>query len=215
MRSKLFSFGDLPVSRVGHLLQGAGVVSVISGLIGGFIWLADLHDRSDGDSLRYGFWHNPFMQFPPFSEPFLEASMSILFWCSAAAGLGGLMLLVPKKWGIPLVTLQARVSIVTNSVIAFFIVGSMFVFSKNQWAEWHLGGTVTALVLRLGSVAIDLLLWGFLSSHAVRDWRPESPARGFEVVLEEADRGMEGALSHSPAAILPQGKGSESAALGE
>lgn len=40
-----------------------GVVAVLSGLVGGAVWFTDLVDRSDGDDLRWGFWHNPFMRF--------------------------------------------------------------------------------------------------------------------------------------------------------
>src|SRR5688500_10387750 len=119
MGSKLVQMGNAPGSHVVLLLRVAGVVSAVSGLIGGYVWLVDLADRGDGDSLRWGFWHNPFMQFPPFDETFLDLSMWVLLACSAVAGLGGLMLLVPQKWGVPLVTWQARVSIATNGVTAF------------------------------------------------------------------------------------------------
>src|SRR5688500_12981556 len=141
MRSNPTRIDDVMVSHALPLLRLAGVVSVISGLIGGYVWLVDLADRSDGDSLRWGFWHNPFMQFPPFNEAFLDVSLWVLFACSAAVGLGGLMLLVPLKWGVVLVTWQARVAVITNSVIAVCIVAMMFAFTKNQWGEWHLGGT--------------------------------------------------------------------------
>jgi hypothetical protein len=173
------------------LLRLAGLVSATSGLIGGCVWLVDLGDRSDGDSLRLGFWHNPFMKFPPFNEAFLDVSMWVLFACSAAVGLGGLMLLVPRKWGVPLVTWQARVSIITNSVIAFFIVAMMFVFAKRQWGEWHLRGTSTALVLRLGSIAVDLMLWRFLSSNAVSEffrWQSHPPECAFGVIIKQSSR---------------------------
>src|SRR5687767_2862549 len=133
MRSNPTRIDDVMVSHALPLLRLAGVVSIASGLIGGYVWLVDLYDRSDGDSLRWGFWHNPFMQFPPFNEAFLDVSMWVLFACSAAVGLGGLMLLVPWRWGVPLVTWQARISIITNSVIAFFIVATMFVLAKHQW----------------------------------------------------------------------------------
>src|SRR5687768_8722877 len=71
------------VSHIVLWLRLAGLVSVVSGLIGGYVWFVDLADRSDGDGIRYGFWHNPFMQFPPFSEPFLDTSMWVLLACSA------------------------------------------------------------------------------------------------------------------------------------
>jgi hypothetical protein len=171
------------------LLRLAGLVSVISGLIGGYVWLTDLEDRSDGDSLRLGFWHNPFMQFPPFNEAFLDVSMWLLLACSAAVGVGGLMLLVPRKWGVPLVTWQARVSVAINSAIAFCIVVTMFVFAKDQHGEWHLGGTSIALTLRLGSIAVDLMLWVFLSSKVVSDyfdWQAHPADRAFDVIMKQA-----------------------------
>src|SRR5688500_12657130 len=127
MPSKLIRIETFFVRHVARLLRLAGLVSIVSGLIGGFFWLVALEDRSDGDSLRWGFFHNPFMQFPPFDETFLDVSLWVLLACSAAAGVGGLMLLAPSKWGVPLVTWQARVSIIINSVIAFFIVAMMFV----------------------------------------------------------------------------------------
>lgn len=60
------------VFRVVLLLRLAGLVSIINGLIGGYVWLVALADRSDGDSLRLGFFHNPFMHFPPFNEAFVR-----------------------------------------------------------------------------------------------------------------------------------------------
>ena len=177
------------MSRVALLLRLAGLASVVSGLIGGYVWLADWLDRADGDSLRWGFFHNPFMQFPPFDETFLDLSIWVLLVCSAAAGLGGLLLLVPQKWGVPLVTWQARGAIIVNSVTAFFIVPMMSIFAKNQWDEWHLGGTSAALVLRLGSIVLDLTLWTFLSSDAVREffrWQAHPPDRAFAVIVKEA-----------------------------
>jgi hypothetical protein len=199
MRSKLNPIENFLVSHVVLVLRLAALVSIASGLVGGYVWLIDLADRDDGDSLRWGFWHNPFMQFPPFDEPFLDVSMWVLFACSAAAGLGGLMLLVPRKWGVPLVTWQARVSIATNAVTAFFIVAMtfvfadelMFLFENDPWDEWHLGGTSVALALRLGSVAVDLMLWTFLSSDAVREFfvrQSHPPQRAFEVILTEPRR---------------------------
>lgn len=176
------------------LLRLAGLVSITSGLIGGFAWLVDLEDRSDGDGLRYGHWHNPFMQFPPFDEAFLDISMWVLLACSAAVGLGGLMLLIPSKWGVPLVTWQARVSIITNGVIAFFIVATMLVFAKRQWGEWHLGGTSEALVLWLGSIAVDLTLWRFLSGNTVSEFfvrQSHPPERAFEVIIKGGGKGSE------------------------
>ena len=191
MRSRLIPIENFLVCHVALSLRVAGLVSITSGLVGGCVWLADLADRSDGDSLRWGFWHNPFMQFPPFNAAFLDVSMWVLLACSAAAGLGGLMLLVPLKWGVPLVTWQARISIITNGVIAFFIVATMFDFSKNEVDEWQLSGTSTALVLRLGSVAIDLMLWIFLRSNVVSEFfagQSHPPERAFEVIITESCR---------------------------
>jgi hypothetical protein len=189
MRREPNSVDTVAVSGLAPLVCLAGVVAVVSGLVGGYVWLVDLADRSDGDSLRWGFWHNPFMQFPPFNEAFLDVSLWVLLACSAAAGLGGLALLVPRRWGVWLVTWQARVSVVVNAVTAFFIAGTMSVFATNPWGEWHLGGAFQALVLRVGAVAVDLALWGFLSGKAVGeffDWRSEVTRRGFEVVTGDS-----------------------------
>ena len=109
--------------------------------------------------------------------------------CSAAAGLGGLMLLAPRKWGVPLVVWQARVSVVTHGVIAFFIVAAMFVFAENQQDQWYLAGSSKALVLRLGSIAVDLTLWAFLGSNAVREFfvrQSHPPGRAFDVIVSDA-----------------------------
>jgi hypothetical protein len=166
------------------LLRLAGLVSISSGLVGGYVWLVDLVDRSDGDSLRHGFWHNPFLQFPTFNEPFLDLSMWVLFACSAAAGLGGLMLLAPSKWGVPLVTWQARVSIVVNGVIALFIVAMML-----TWKGGLPAGTSKALQLRLGSIAVDGVLWTFLTTEGVREffrWQSQPAERAFGVIVPES-----------------------------
>jgi hypothetical protein len=181
MRSKPTPIDNFLVSHVMFLLRLAGLVSIASGLIGGFVWLVALVDRSDGDDLRWGFFHNPFMQFRPFNETFLDISMWVLLACSAAVGLGGLMLLVSRKWGVPLVTWQACVSIMTNSVIAFSIVAMTFGLAKTQLEE-------EALVLRLGSIVVDLMLWTFLSSNAVREFfarQSRRPERAFEVIIKE------------------------------
>lgn len=188
MRSKPTIVERLMVEHTAVVLQLAGLVAVCSGLVGGCVWLVDLADRSDDDSLRWGFWHNPFMQFPPFNEPFLDASMWTLLACSAVAGIGGLNLLTPNRWGARLVIWQARVSVVVNFVIAVLIVAMKFVFAKHQRDEWHLGGTTEALLLRLGSVAIDLSLWTLLNNNAVTDFFVRQslarvPRRGFEVIL--------------------------------
>src|SRR5688500_6452619 len=139
MRSNPTRIDDVMVSHALPLLRLAGVVSVISWLLGGYVWVVDLADSSVGDRLGWGVWHQPFMRAPPVSEAFLDVFLWILLACSAAVGLGGLMLLVPLKWGVPLVTWQARIAVITNGVIAFCIVAMMFVFTKNQWGEWHLG----------------------------------------------------------------------------
>ena len=172
------------VCHVVLLLRLAGAISIASGLVGGFVWLVALADRSDGDDLRWGFFHNPFMQFFPFNEPFLDLSMWVLFACSASAGVGGLMLMFPRRWGVPLVTWQARVSLVTNVVIAFFISATLLGFPK-----YLLDGTLEALLLRLGAVGVDLALWAFLGSRIVRefrDWPSRRGAPGFEVMMRES-----------------------------
>lgn len=174
---------------LGVWLRLAGVISICSGLIGGYVWLGDLEDRADGDSLRWGSWHNPFMQFPPFNEPFLDFSMWVLLACSAAAGLGGILLLIPAKPGARLVSWQARVSIVFNGVIALFIFGAFFYYGRNATEEHFVGdSTYTALALRLGSIAVDLTLWKFLSNNAVREFfirQSQQTQRGFDVITKE------------------------------
>ena len=151
------------VSRVALLLRLSALVSIASGLIGGVVWLVDLLDRSDGDDLRWGFWHNPFMGFTPFSEAYLEISMWVLLGCSAAVGLGGLMLLAQCKWGVPLVVWQAPVSIATNSIIVVVIALMAFGDAKMQW-------TSEALALRLGSIVVNLVLLRILLSSSVREF---------------------------------------------
>ena len=171
------------ISHVVLLLRLAAVVSIGSGLVGGFWWLANLLDIEDGDDMRWGFLHNPFMQFRLFNETFLLISLWVLFACSAAVGLGGLLLLVPLKWGAWLVTWQARVSIIIHSVVAFFIVAMTFGFGMMPWEK-------KALALRLGAIAVDLMLWTFLRSNAVIGFfaarRSQRPERAFEVIMKEA-----------------------------
>lgn len=177
-------------THVALLVRLAAVVCIVSGLVGGGVWLIDLTDREDGDSLRLGFWHNPFMQFPAFHEPFLDLSMTVLFVCSAAVGCGGLLLLVPYRWGVPMVTWSARVSIVINGVIAFFILAMMIMLENRQWGTWHLNRTSQALMLRLGAIAVDLTLWGFLGSEMVSDfWKRQHrhPQLGFEVIVKSPE----------------------------
>ncbi len=76
-------------------------------------------------------------------------------------------------------------------MIAFFIVATMFDYSKNEVDEWQLSGTSTALVLRLGSIVVDLMLWTFLNSNVVREFfagRSHPPERAFEVIMTESCR---------------------------
>jgi len=190
----MIRFEKLLAAHVVLLLRLAACASITSGLIGGFIWFVALADRSDGDDLRWGFSHNPFMQFPPFNEPFLDLTLWILFACSAAAGLGGLMLLPLRKWGVPLVTWEARVSITINTVAAFFVVATMILSARERLPQ-----AFTTLYLRLGSIAVDLVLWTFLSSNVVREFFVRQshppPGRAFEVITKDAlghaDRGSQ------------------------
>ncbi len=152
----------MTVSRFGSSLRLAAIVSVVSGLVGGAIWTLDLMDRSDGDDLRWGFFHNPWMGFTPFNEAFLEASMSVLLACSAAIGLGGILLLARCQWGVALVSLQAPISIATNTVVVLFIALMMLGVVTGDW-------TGEALALRLGSIAVNAALWRFLRSSAVTE----------------------------------------------
>jgi hypothetical protein len=170
------------VSHVVLLLRLAAVVSIASALVGGYWWMANLLDIDDGDDMRWGFLHNPFMQFRLFNETFLLISLWVLFACSAAVGLGGLLLLIPLKWGAWLVTWQARVSIIIHGVVAFFIVAMSFGFGMMPWEK-------KALALRLGAIAVDLMLWTFLRSSPVIEFlaaqRSGRPERGFEVIMKE------------------------------
>ena len=174
------------VDPTAFLLRLAGLVALVSGMVGGYVWLVDLEDRSDGDHLRWGFWHNPFMQFPIRHEAPLEFSMWVLLACSAAAAAGGVMLLIPTKWGVPLVTWQARLSILTNGLIAVYIIVIMNSLTQAPW-ELYSPGTPKALALRLGSIAVDLVLWIFLSSGVVREYfrrQSHTPGRAFEVIVK-------------------------------
>ena len=147
-------------TRVWVLLRLAAVSSIVTGLIGGAVWLIDIEDRGDGDDLRWGWWHNPMMNFTPFHESLLEASMWVLLGCSAAIGLGGLMLLSGSRSGRRLVCWQAPVSIATHiAVVAGFLWASYGV-AEVYW-------TTEALVLRLGSVAVNLALWRLLASRSL------------------------------------------------
>ena len=141
----------------------AALVAITSALVGGAVWSADLLDRSDGDDLRWGVWHNPFMGFDPFCEIYLDISMWVLWGCSAASGLGGLMLLADSKWGVRLVAWQALLSMATNGIVVFFV-------ALMALGVLALGWTGEALALRTGSVLVDLALWRFLKSSAVTDW---------------------------------------------
>jgi hypothetical protein len=182
-------FNKLLFAHTALWLRLAGAVSICSGLIGGWVWLQDLADRSDGDSLRWGHWHNPFMQFPPFNEPFLDLSMWILLGCSAAAGLGGILLLIPLKFGASLVAWQVRLSIITNAVTVFFIIAMLIVDVSNPPGEFYVDGTThRALTLRMGSITVDLLLWMFLSSNVVHEFfvhQSQHVRRGFDVITQE------------------------------
>ncbi len=148
-------------SRVVFLIRLAALVSITSGLIGGYVWFVDIVDRSDGDRLRYGFWHNPFMQFHSFNEPFLDISMWVLLACAATIGLGGLMLLAPIKLGAWLVIWQARVSILINGIIVIFIDLIAIGVIKGYWSG-------LALALRTGSIAVNLTLLKFLNGKSVK-----------------------------------------------
>ncbi|MEM7575848.1 MAG: hypothetical protein AAF328_00105 [Planctomycetota bacterium] len=156
-----------------HLgIRVAGVVAVVSGLIGGWVWGHAIGSREvigGQEIFRWGYGHSPWMQFPPFHEGFLDLSMVLLFWSAAATGLGGLLLLIPWKGAVPLVTWPARVAIVLHVVTAFFVVAVVWlVMPIHQWEQWYADGWTTALGLRAIAVAVDFALWGYLSSAAVR-----------------------------------------------
>lgn len=140
----------------------AALVSIASGLVGGAVWFTDLSDRADGDDLRWGWWHNPFLRFDPFSELYLDISVWVLLGCAAASGLGGLLLLARNPLGRRLVTGQAVVAIATNGVVVVFLV-------LMALGILALGWTREALALRLGSICVNLALWRFLRTSAVPD----------------------------------------------
>jgi len=132
------------------------------------------------------------LQFRLFNETFLLISLWVLFACSAAVGLGGLLLLVPLKWGARLVTWQARVSIIIHSVVAFFIVAMTFGFGMMRWEK-------KTLALRLGAIAVDLMLWTFLSGKAVTGFfaqRSYRAGRAFEVIMNDAEAPSPAGRSH-------------------
>jgi hypothetical protein len=67
----------------------------------------------------------------------------------------------------------------------------MFIFANRQWGEWSLDGAFTALTLRLGSIAVDLVLWASLGSNAVREFfvrQTHPPGRAFEVITTDFRR---------------------------
>jgi hypothetical protein len=141
----------------------AALVALASGLIGGGVWFVDLADRGDGDALRWGFWHNPWMAFEPFHEAYLDASMWALLACSAAAALGGVAMLAGKAFGVRLLAWQAPVAIATNLVVVVGIALMAFGVLAMDW-------TGTALALRVGSILVDLALWRFVRSRTVSEW---------------------------------------------
>lgn len=160
----------------------AGIVAGIAGAIGGAVWIYDLEDRADGDSLRFGLWHNPFMQLPPFNEPFQDLAMWILLGCSTMAGIGGFCLLFPTAIGRRLVVWQARVSVIINAVMVACIGALIVNFYDHPTA---LNNTPLALSLRIGSIAVELGLWVFLTSRNVKDFfatPQDQKVRGFVVV---------------------------------
>ncbi len=158
-------------SRVTTHLWIAAVTAVLSGLVGGSVWYVDIVDRSDGDDLRWGFWHNPFMSFTPFSEAYLEISMWVLLGCSAVIGVGGLMLLARIPLGVRLILWQAPMSIATNGVVVVAIAMMAFGMLEKHW--W----CAEALALRIGSVVVNLMLWRFLRNRAVSECFAKQTAR--------------------------------------
>jgi hypothetical protein len=143
----------------------AGIVAVLGGLLGAGVWTYDLADRADGDSLRFGLWHNPYLQFPIFSYPFVETSCWVLLGCCLAAIVGGALLFVPTRFGRRLVAWQARVAIVINAVTVLGIVWMMVFMMPKLAYRFH--GTLTALLLRLGVLTTDVVLLLFLTSRRV------------------------------------------------
>jgi len=128
------------------------------------------------------------MQFPPYNESFLDLSLWVLFACSAAAGLGGLLLLAKRKWGVPLVVWQARISIVINTAVAVLIAAIMIGSARERRPE-----AFTTMELRIGSIVVDLILWTFLRSNTVREFfvqQAHPPGRAFEVITRDSPRSI-------------------------
>jgi hypothetical protein len=103
------------------------------------------------------------MGFTPFSEPYLDASMWILWTCSAAVGLGGILLLVPHKLGARLVAWQAPVSILINASVLFVVALMACGLVEGWWKR-------EVVTLRAASIAVNLVLWSSLASNAVKDF---------------------------------------------
>jgi hypothetical protein len=177
-----------PMSPRSHeiCLRLCGIVAAIAGMVGGAVWLADLEERVQGDSLRWGLFANPLLQFPIFSYPFVETCCWILLACCSAEFIGGVLLLCKASIGRSFVVWQARVAIVINVVTTVYIVPMMFIFSGvPQW----LWGTPTALMLRSGSVLLDLALWAIVGSAAAKqhfELQPVSTVGAFPVILKES-----------------------------
>ncbi|MGC6488464.1 MAG: hypothetical protein ACON4Z_12520 [Planctomycetota bacterium] len=146
------------------------MVAVLSGLVGGAVWFTDLVDRSDGDDLRWGFWHNPFMRFEPFHEGCLDASMWVLLLCAACAGLGGLLLLAGRAGGARFVVGQAVVSIAVHAVVVVAIGLAAAGVVELRWAA-------EALLLRLGAIAVNGALWSALRSPSADARRADRRSR--------------------------------------
>ena len=100
------------------------------------------------------------MNFTPFHEPTLEASMWVLFCCAAVSGHGGLLLSASVGVGRLLVAWQASVSIVTNSVV---VVAFLWTSAGDAQVYWM----TVALVLRLGSIEVNGSLWWFFTRRDV------------------------------------------------
>ena len=160
-------------------LRLLGLLCIASGMVRGFVWAQDLADAGDGDDLRWGFWHNPLMQFRIFDEPLLLNSMRVLLVCAAASIVGGALLIALHRLGRRIVIWSAMIAIATHvlvcSIVAIKASGDVL------W-DWEKG----AVMKRLGIVAFDLLvvlaLWPKTVKRFVEQDRSNT-TRGFDVIV--------------------------------
>jgi hypothetical protein len=168
-------------------LRVAGVLSFICGIAGVCVWVDDIDDLESNGSLRFGRFRNPLVQYPSFNMEFQEYSMHALLWSSVAMVIGGILCMIPLNIGRHFVTLAARVAIVINVTTSLFVLHQIAIW---HWHPTRLELTAQAVLLRVGVIAIDVVLWVFLNSSLVRhyfQWRLHPPSNAFPVILKESN----------------------------